>query len=159
MANSCNYDPSAAHLGENLSEDNALEIEQPRGTSRPSVSLDTVSRTRAAHDTEDCINRIPKNTLTFLAQIVVVYGIISVSLYHLSAQSPNQELWLVLLSSAFVYILPSPGLKYQKRSRVASDGSLAGSTSGLDRDFVDGYAEEEKAQGSFKVATEGKYPA
>ena len=120
MANSCNYDLSTSNLGENLIEDDAVEIEQPMGTSRPSVWPDTVSRTRAARDTEVCINRIPKNTFACLAQIVVVYGIISVSLYHLSAQLPNQELWLVLLSSAFGYILPSPGLKNLKRSRETS---------------------------------------
>ena len=70
----------------------------------------------SVHGHKDCQYRVPKNTLTFLSQIVVVYGIISVSVYHLSVQSPNQELWLILLSSAFGYILPSPGLKYLKPS-------------------------------------------
>ena len=69
-----------------------------------------------------CQYRVPKYTLTFLSQIIVVYGIISVSVYHLSVQSPNQELWLILLSSAFGYILPSPGLKYLKPSTPLSNG-------------------------------------
>ncbi|MEW8546108.1 MAG: hypothetical protein AB2693_21520 [Candidatus Thiodiazotropha sp.] len=67
---------------------------------------------------KDCIRRVPKNTVTFIAQVIVVYGIIAASLYHLSFQSPNQELWLILLSSAFGYILPSPGLKYLKGSQL-----------------------------------------
>ena len=67
---------------------------------------------------KDCRYRMPKNTLTFLSQIIVVYGIISVSINHLSVQSPNQELWLILLSSAFGYILPSPGLKYLKPAQA-----------------------------------------
>ena len=69
---------------------------------------------------KDCMHRVPKNTITFIAQVIVLYAIIGVSLYHLSAQSPNQELWLILLSSAFGYILPSPGLKYLKQAQLKS---------------------------------------
>ena len=71
---------------------------------------------------KDCMNRVPKNTITFIAQVIVLYAIIGVSVYHLSVQSPNQELWLILLSSAFGYILPSPGLKYLKQAQLKSAG-------------------------------------
>lgn len=60
-------------------------------------------------------NRIPKNTATYWSQIVVVYGIIIAAIAHLSLQSPDKELWLILLSSSLGYILPSPGLKFSKR--------------------------------------------
>lgn len=61
-----------------------------------------------------CSEKFPKNRLTFLAQILVVYGIIITSLVHISLQSPDKELWLVLLSSSVGYILPAPGLKFRK---------------------------------------------
>ena len=48
---------------------------------------------------KDCLQRVLKNTITFIAQAIVLYSIITVSVYHISVQSPNQELWLVLLSS------------------------------------------------------------
>lgn len=73
--------------------------------------LNSILRDR---DWSICGGRVPKNQVTFFVQIIVVYGIIIVSIAHLSLQSSNQELWLVLLSSAFGYILPSPGLKYIK---------------------------------------------
>lgn len=89
---------------------------------------------------KNCQYRVAKNTLTFLSQIIVVYGIISVSIYHLSVQSPNQELWLILLSSAFGYILPSPGLKYLKPA-ANTPVSPVGPTDGEDFDAA---ATEEK---------------
>lgn len=86
---------------------------------------------------KDCLDRVPKNTLTFLAQIVVVYGIIAVSVYHLSVQSPNQELWLILLSSAFGYILPSPGLKYLKQTKSRGTNLSYTPLSSVDIDETD----------------------
>ena len=62
--------------------------------------------------------KIPKNRWSFFAQIVVVYTIIITSLIHLSLKSPDKEFWLILLSSSVGYILPSPGLKFSKRSEL-----------------------------------------
>lgn len=58
-----------------------------------------------------------KNPLTYYSQIIVIYAIIAVSVIHLSLQSPDKELWLVLLSSSLGYILPSPTLKFSKGAR------------------------------------------
>ena len=63
-----------------------------------------------------CGNRMPKNQFTYISQIIVIYGIIITAIIHLSLQSPNRELWLILLSSSLGYILPSPGLKFVKTS-------------------------------------------
>ena len=98
----------------NACHENLLEGVTTEGLIR---STSTVSSKVALREHKDCLTSVPKNTLTFLRQIVVVYGIITVSVYHLSVQSPNQELWLILLSSAFGYIPPSPGLKYLKQSQ------------------------------------------
>ena len=56
----------------------------------------------------------PKNKVTFLSQIVVVFIIITVSLFNLCFQRPDRELWLLLLSSSLGYILPNPSLKFNK---------------------------------------------
>ena len=61
-------------------------------------------------------NREPKNKFTFFSQIIVIYAIIATAIFHLSFQSPDKELWLVLLSSSLGYILPTPGLKFIKRT-------------------------------------------
>ena len=103
---------------------------------KESENLTTLSFTpdtseRKARDWTICGERMPKNQVTFFSQIIVVYGVIIVSIVHISLQSPNQELWLVLLSSAFGYILPNPGLKYVKprRDLDSEGGALSG---GLD---------------------------
>lgn len=82
-----------------------------------------------------CGERVPKNQVTFIAQIIAVYGIIIVSIVHISLQSANQELWLVLLSSAFGYILPSPGLKFLKKN--GPEDSALGYISTTTTDSVD----------------------
>ena len=64
-----------------------------------------------------CGNRVPKNQFTYVSQIIVIYAIIATSIVHLSIQSDNRELWLILLSSSLGYILPSPGLKFNKQNK------------------------------------------
>ena len=58
----------------------------------------------------------PKNKLTYISQITVIYTIIAAAIIYLSLQAPDKELWLVLLSSTLGYILPSPNLKFVKTS-------------------------------------------
>ena len=78
-------------------------------------------------DFKCCGSRMPKNQFTYISQIIVIYGIIITAIIHLSLQSPNRELWLILLSSSLGYILPSPGLKFVKTSSTPQE-----------LDFVDG---------------------
>ena len=66
------------------------------------------------------LNRIVKNRFTFIAQIIVVYMIIITLLVQISLRSPDEELWLFLLSSSIGYILPSPGLKFRKHTSPLS---------------------------------------
>ena len=54
---------------------------------RNSVASTFSPSVRSQRDVEDCGNRIPKNRLTFFSQIIVVYGIIAVSVFHLSVQN------------------------------------------------------------------------
>ena len=66
-------------------------------------------------------NCVPKNQFTYISQIIVIYAIIATSIVHLSIQSQNRELWLILLSSSLGYILPSPGLKFTKQKQPGLD--------------------------------------
>ena len=68
-----------------------------------------------------CGNRVPKNQLNYISQIIVIYAIIATSIVHLSIQSQDCELWLILLSSSLGYILPSPGLKFTKQKQPGLD--------------------------------------
>ena len=68
-----------------------------------------------------CGNRVPKNQFTYISQIIVIYAIIATSIVHLSIQSQDRELWLILLSSSLGYILPSPGLKFTKQKQPGLD--------------------------------------
>lgn len=60
--------------------------------------------------------RKPKNLITYITQIGIIIGIIVTSLAQIAFQAPDKELWLVLLSTALGYILPTPGLKFEKIS-------------------------------------------
>ena len=64
-----------------------------------------------------CRNRVPKTQFTYISQIIVIYAIIATSIVHLSIQSQDLELWLILLSSSLGHILPSPGLKFTKQKQ------------------------------------------
>lgn len=64
-----------------------------------------------------CGHSIPKNELvfliTYLCQVIVVYGVIAASIYNLSKDENDRDkvLWTALLSSSLGYILPNPSLK------------------------------------------------
>ena len=142
MDNTHYRESSNLHIRENLLE--SISTDEGRGVFMRSPSAISAGASATGgcsiRGHKYCQYRIPKNTLTFLSQILVVYGIISVSVYHLSAQSPNQDLWLILLSSAFGYILPSPGLKYLKPAAVNSAKQVDSTTV----DATDAAAPEEK---------------
>jgi len=72
--------------------------------SQSSVSLPDFHQKQETH----------KSALTYYSQILVIYAIIATAIVHLSLQSPDKELWLVLLSSSLGYILPAPTLKSPK---------------------------------------------
>lgn len=61
--------------------------------------------------------RKPKNLITYVTQIGIIIGIIITSLVQIAFQAPDKELWLVLLSTALGYILPTPGLKFSKTEK------------------------------------------
>ena len=54
--------------------------------------------------------KITFDIVLFSAQVLVIYIVVSISLYNLSQSNDNKELWISLLSSSVGYLLPSPFL-------------------------------------------------
>ena len=54
--------------------------------------------------------KITFDIVLFGAQVLVIYIVVSISLYNLSQSNDNKELWISLLSSSVDYLLPSPFL-------------------------------------------------
>lgn len=76
---------------------------------------------------------MPKNQVTYMTQVVLVYGIIAVSLSQLILQSSERELWLILLSTSIGYVLPSPRLKFLKPQLCVASAAAAATFSSSTR--------------------------
>lgn len=84
-------------------------------------------KTTAVSDWSWCGARVPKNQVTYMTQVFLVYGVIAVSLSQLILQSSERELWLILLSTSIGYVLPSPRLKFLK-PKISTISSVASAT-------------------------------
>jgi hypothetical protein len=89
-----------------------------------------------------CERRSAKNKVTYVAQLMAMFGVILLSAIHLSLRKgENDSLWVALLSSALGYILPNPMLRYRKsRKRIDSDISQSSSVQSLN--FMNGETRE-----------------
>lgn len=60
-----------------------------------------------------CISghKVPREEVIFLFQVALVYIIVVTSIVNLSLDKGEREVWLVLLSSATGYLLPSPSMR------------------------------------------------
>ncbi|MCG7874886.1 MAG: hypothetical protein JAZ03_22070 [Candidatus Thiodiazotropha taylori] len=94
----------------------------------------------ATSDWRWCGARVPKNQVTYMTQVVLVYSIIAVSLSQLILQSSDRELWLILLSTSVGYVLPSPSLKFLKPklfvTSAAATATLSSSTTAVSSSFA-----------------------
>jgi len=57
------------------------------------------------------LTKARNDLILFISQILVVYLVISISLYNLSCTDGNKELWIFLMNSCIEYILPAPKLR------------------------------------------------
>lgn len=63
-----------------------------------------------------CLGRkIPRGEIVYFTQMIVVFIVVITSLYNLSTQHPNVNLWTILLSSTLGYSLPNPRLERNSR--------------------------------------------
>ena len=54
----------------------------------------------------------PKEEIVFLCQVIIIlYTVIVVSIYNLTAGHADATLWTALLSSSLGYLLPNPSMK------------------------------------------------
>ena len=53
----------------------------------------------------------PKEEIVFLCQVIILYTVIVVSIYNLTAGHADSTLWTALLSSSLGYLLPNPSMK------------------------------------------------
>jgi len=58
-----------------------------------------------------CNRKFPRTEIVFLAQILLLYTVAITALVNLTLNTPQRELWIILLSSALGYILPNPKIK------------------------------------------------
>ena len=54
---------------------------------------------------------MPRNEIVYSTQIILIYVIIGISLYQLTNNQSNTEVWISLLSANIGYIILSPKLK------------------------------------------------
>ena len=56
-------------------------------------------------------SRVRRSEIVYLCQVLLILSIILVSIYNLTNQQGDQQLWLTLLCSCMGYLLPSPSMK------------------------------------------------
>ena len=59
-----------------------------------------------------CGDKIPKNEIVYLLQIIILYTIILVCMFNLSYKKENKDIWIALLSYCLGCLLPSPVIIY-----------------------------------------------
>jgi len=55
--------------------------------------------------------KFPRTEIVFLTQILLLYTVAITALVNLTLNTPQRELWIILLSSTLGYILPNPKIK------------------------------------------------
>lgn len=56
-------------------------------------------------------SRVPSAEIVYISQIVVIFLVVIASIYNLSTNVGDQQLWTALLSSSMGYLLPNPKIK------------------------------------------------
>ena len=55
--------------------------------------------------------RVPRGEIVYLCQIILILSIVFASIYNLSKEHGDKQLWTALLSSCMGYLLPNPTIK------------------------------------------------
>ena len=58
-------------------------------------------------------HKLPRGEVVFGCQMVMLFTVVTASIYNLSVRDDRTELWTALLSSCLGYILPNPRLNRQ----------------------------------------------
>lgn len=72
----------------------------------------TAASTSSSSTHWDCFGKkIPKQEVTYLSQIVLIYMVVITCIINLSLQNGDSNFWCSLLSSSVCMILPAPKIK------------------------------------------------
>ena len=58
-----------------------------------------------------CGRGVPKSEIVFFCQVIILYSVILTSIYNLTKENGDSNLWTALLSSSLGYLLPHPTIK------------------------------------------------
>ena len=61
-----------------------------------------------------CGDRVPKQEVVFICQLIATFCIVIVALINLSLDHPNRELWATLVGAGFGYLVPSPSIRRRR---------------------------------------------
>ena len=54
--------------------------------------------------------RVPRSEIVFFCQMLIIYAVVTVSLFNLSRGNGTEQLWIALLGSCLGYVLPNPSI-------------------------------------------------
>ena len=54
---------------------------------------------------------VPKGEIVFSCLVIILYSVILTSIYNLTKENGDSNLWTALLSSSLGYLLPHPTIK------------------------------------------------
>ena len=58
-----------------------------------------------------CGQGVPISEIVFFCQVIILYSVILTSIYNLTKENRDSNLWTALLSSNLGYLLPYPTIK------------------------------------------------
>jgi len=61
-----------------------------------------------------CGDRVPKQEVVFICQLIATFCIVIVALINLSLDHPNRELWATMVGAGFGYLVRSPSIRRRR---------------------------------------------
>lgn len=92
-------------------EDEVEDDEQQPVTRRSGRRNDVGKNNRQSRLWRILGRRVPSSEAVFVCQMILIYIVVSVSLFNLSKGNGPMHLWVALLSSAIGYSLPNPAIE------------------------------------------------
>ena len=90
----------------------SVELLDSSETHPVSVEVLDSSETHSNHPQwQLCGHGVPKNEIVFFCQVIILYSVILISIYNLTKENGDSNLWTALLSSSLGYLLPHPTIK------------------------------------------------
>jgi len=71
-----------------------------------------------------CGDKVPKQEVVFICQIIASFTIVIVALLNLSLSDCDKALWSTLVGAGFGYLVPNPTLRHRRHRRRQQQQSL-----------------------------------